>query len=43
MPLVAGLLAIFVCIGIFSRTFNTRVRWLLFLAAVGMAIYITVR
>ena len=43
MPLVAGLLAVFVCIGLFSRAFNARARWLLIIAAAGIAIYITLK
>ena len=43
MPLIAGLLAIFVCIGLFARKFDKRAKWLVFIAAVGIALYITWR
>lgn len=43
MPLIAGLLAIFVCIGLFAQKFDKRAKWLVFVVAIGIALYITWR
>ena len=43
MQLIAGLLAIFICIGLFSRSFSKKASWLVFIVAVGIALYITWR
>lgn len=43
MQLISALLAIFMCIGLFSRKFDKRTRWLVFIVAVGIAVYITWR
>ena len=43
MQLIAGVLAIFICIGVFSREFDKKTKWWIFIAAVGIALYITWR
>ncbi len=41
MSLIVVLFAVFVCIGLFSRNFNKKTSLLVFLVAVGIAVYIT--
>lgn len=41
MQLIAVLFALFVCIGVSSRAYDKRARWLIFIAAIGMVLYIT--
>ncbi len=41
MSAIAVLFVAFICIGLFSRNFDKRTSILVFLAAVGIAVYIT--
>jgi hypothetical protein len=43
MTAISLLILVFVCVGLFSRSYNSKVRLLVLLTAVSVVIYITIK